>query len=163
MDGDPERARVEPLMDEVRARVRDELRQRLRERGASPDLRDAELLDRVASVFQRALDRRHRDALLLPEMLDEDEEWRLDEPLRLSSHRARLGRAVTLVKRRLLLPLARWLYDYCEERFGRQHRVNRTLFALLEEMAVENARLRSDVSALRRALDGEDAPARPSR
>jgi hypothetical protein len=46
------------------------------------------------------------------------------------------------VKRRLLLPLTRWLFEYSQENFRRQDRLNRVLFACIEELAIENARLR---------------------
>ena len=149
-------------MTELRARIHERLRERLREIGGSPQLRDRELLACLATLFQRALATRDRYALLLPEMLDPDEEWQVDEPLRLSSHRSRLGAPVLFAKRRILLPLSRWLYDYTIDRFRRQHHVNRTLFAMLEELAVENARLRRDVDALRRALDNGGSSAPPS-
>ena len=35
-----------------------------------------------------------------------------------------------------------WLYEYSLENFRRQQRVNRLLFAAIEELAIENARLR---------------------
>ena len=113
------------------------------------------------TLLQRALETRDRHALLLPEMLDPDEEWQVDEPLRLSSHRSLLAAPVLLAKRRVLLPLSRWLYDYALDRFRRQHHVNRTLFAMLEELAVENARLRRDLDSLRAELEGAGKSDRP--
>ena len=49
------------------------------------------------------------------------------------------------VKRRILLPLTRWLYEYTVDNFQRQERVNRMLVACIEELAIENARLRRDL------------------
>ena len=46
------------------------------------------------------------------------------------------------VKRRMLLPMMRWLYEYSLENFRRQQRINTVLFACIEELAIENARLR---------------------
>ncbi len=148
-------------MRELRSRIHERLRERLKEIGGSPQLRDRELLSSLATVFQRALETRDRYALLLPEMLDPDEEWQVDEPLRLSSHRSWLGAPVLLAKRRILLPLTRWLHDYAADRFRRQHHVNRTLFALLEELAVENARLRRDLDSLRAQIERAGTPDRP--
>jgi hypothetical protein len=50
------------------------------------------------------------------------------------------------VKRQLLLPLVRWLVDYNRDNFRRQQRVNRLLAACIEELALENARLRRDLN-----------------
>ena len=66
-----------------------------------------------------------------------------------SSHRV-LGPITLLVKRRLLLPLTRWLLEYARENFRRQQQVNRILFACIEELAAENARLRSELEQRRR-------------
>ena len=52
------------------------------------------------------------------------------------------------VKRRILLPLTRWLYEYTVDNFQRQERVNRMLVACIEELAIENARLRRDLARL---------------
>jgi hypothetical protein len=56
-----------------------------------------------------------------------------------------LGPVIILFKRRVLLPLMRWLFEYSLENFERQQRVNRILFACIEELAIENARLRQDI------------------
>jgi hypothetical protein len=42
----------------------------------------------------------------------------------------------------------RWLYDYNRENFRRQERVNRILFACIEELAIENAKLRRIAGSL---------------
>jgi hypothetical protein len=92
--------------------------------------------------------------LLLPELLSDDEEWRVDAPLRFSSHRPLAGRVVLFCKQRLLLPLMRWLFEYSRDRFERQHHLNLTVFACLEVLAVENARLRRELDGLRQAPGG---------
>jgi hypothetical protein len=53
-----------------------------------------------------------------------------------------VGRLLIGIKRRVLLPLMRWLYEYSLENFRRQRRINTVLFACIEELAMENARLR---------------------
>jgi hypothetical protein len=78
-------------------------------------------------------------------MLRDEEEWRVDAPLRFSTHRPVLGRAILFLKKRLLFPLNRWLYEYSRDRLARQHQVNVTLFACLEALAIENARLRQEL------------------
>jgi hypothetical protein len=143
-------------MADLQGRVRAQVRERLAAAG-SPEFRDAEIFDAVSRVFRNGLQGRDRGELLLPELLPDEEEWRVDTPLRFSTHRPVIGGALVFLKRRILLPLNRWLYEYTREHFRRQHRVNLVLFACLESLAIENARLRQDVDALRRA-----APPPPS-
>jgi hypothetical protein len=57
-----------------------------------------------------------------------------------------IGPALVFVKRQLMLPLVRWLVDYNRDNFRRQQRVNRLLAACIEELALENARLRRDLN-----------------
>jgi hypothetical protein len=137
-------------MADLQGRVRAQVRERLAA-GGSPEFRDAEIFDAVARMFRHGLAARDRGALLLPELLPDEEEWRVDTPLRLSTHRPVVGNALLFLKRRVLLPLNRWLYEYTREHFRRQHQVNLVLFACLESLAIENARLRQDVDALRGA------------
>lgn len=139
-------------MEELKGRVRDELRRRLQERGGRPELGEQELFDAVEQLFRVALERRQNGALLLAEMLGDEEDWRLDTPLKLSSHRPVSGRFIIFFKRRVLLPLMRWLYEFNLGHFRRQHRLNETVFACLEALAVENARLRRDLVTLKDSL-----------
>ena len=46
------------------------------------------------------------------------------------------------------MPMFRWLFEYSRDNFERQRRVNDVLFACVQELAIENARLRRDVQAL---------------
>ena len=92
--------------------------------------------------------------LLLPELLGDEVEWSLVPNLTLSSHRSSIGKVILLVKRHILLPLTRWLFEYSQDNFRRQERLNRILLASAEELAVENARLRADLDALRAKLHG---------
>jgi hypothetical protein len=70
--------------------------------------------------------------------------------LRLSSHRHTTGGLILFVKRRLVLPLVRWLFEYSQSNFRRQQQLNRILLACIEELAIDNARLRRDVDALKK-------------
>jgi hypothetical protein len=135
-------ARVERLMHAIEETTRAERRQRLLARGSAPDYRDPELFAAVERVLRRAIEERDPDVLLLPELLGDDDEWVLQTHLRFSSHRPVLGPILVFLKRRLLLPLTRWLYEYSLENFQRQERLNRILFACIEELAIENAKLR---------------------
>ena len=135
-------------MADLQARVRARLRERLATSG-STEFRDAEIFEAVARVFRRGLEARDRGELLLPELLPDEEDWRVDTPLRLTTHRPVIGGALLWCKTHVLLPLNRWLYEYTREHFRRQHQVNLALFACLESLAIENARLRQDIDALR--------------
>jgi hypothetical protein len=145
--------RVDAVMAEIETSVRDDLRRRLIARGGPADFRDAEIFERVSAVLGRAADRRDRDVLLLPELLGDEQAWKPAAELRLSSHRPVIGPLIVFVKRRILLPSMRWLFEYTEENFRRQEYVNRMVMACLEELAIENARLRVDMKKLERAAD----------
>src|ERR1051325_10664295 len=119
--------------------ARDARRARLLAHGGADDYRDPETYALVEGVLRRVLEERSDAALLLPELLDA-EEWRLDAAVRLTSHRPVIGPAIVLVKRLVLLPLTRWLYDYVSANFRRQQRINRLLFACLEGPAAGNPR-----------------------
>lgn len=134
-------------MAEVRARVRAEVQARLA-RGGMRDFEDPALFRAAEQLLERALQHRDRQQLLLPELLDDEDDWRVNPSLSLSSHRPIAGSAIVWLKRALLLPLTRWLYDYSRENFARQERLNFVLMACLQQLAVENARLAARVDAL---------------
>jgi hypothetical protein len=113
-----------------------------------PAYEDEQIFERVRALLQRAADGRDLDVLLLPELLEGDVEWELDPNLTLSSHRPAAGGAILFAKRKILLPLTRWLFEYSQSNFRRQQRLNQILLACIEELAVENARLRKDLDAL---------------
>jgi hypothetical protein len=134
-------------MEKIEGDVRSARRKQFLKHGIDA-YQDEQVFDRVRAVLQRAADGRDLNVLLLPEILDDDKEWALEPALRLSSHRPAAGRAILFAKRRILLPMMRWLFEYSQENFRRQQRLNRILMACLEELAIENARLRRDVEAL---------------
>lgn len=136
---------VERLMREIEDSLRRERRERALARGGPEEYRDAEVFGSVESVLRRAVEGRDHDALLIPALFADDEEWQLQTHLRFSSHRPIVGPLLVFIKRRVLLPVTRWLYEYSLENFRRQQRVNRLLFACLEELAIENARLRQEI------------------
>jgi hypothetical protein len=135
------------LMDDIERDVRSRLRRHIISRGGAAEYEDEAIFERVRAVLGRAVDERNRGALLLPELLDSDVEWELQTHLRLTTHRPvvgqpMVGRLILLVKRRLLLPMTRWVFEYSQENFRRQQRINAVLFACIEDLAIENARLR---------------------
>ena len=69
--------------------------------------------------------------------------------MRYESHRsAGVASVFIFVKRRVMMPLLRWLFEYSRDNFERQQRVNHVLFACVQELAIENARLRRDLQSL---------------
>jgi hypothetical protein len=140
--------KVDRLMGELEDDVRRARRKRLLARGGASDYRDEALYERVDLVLRRALEARDHDALLLPDFMTSEDDWQLSLHLRFASHRPVIGPMLIFLKRRLLLPLNRWLYEYSLENFRRQRRVNKVLFACIEELAIENARLRHTVEGI---------------
>jgi hypothetical protein len=147
---------VRDLMAEVRKRVRADVRARLVREGAA-EFEDARVFDAAEQLLHEALQHRDGQALLLPELLDDEDAWRLDPALRLASHRPVVGAVLIWLKRRVLLPLTRWLFDYSRENFARQQRLNLVLMACIQRLAVENARLTARLDQ-REPRSGADAP-----
>ncbi len=135
---------VDRLMDGIETNAAGDRRARLLAKGAAAEYADPELFAAVERTLRRALDR-DEQAVPVLELLDDDDEWRLHRGLRFSSHRPLVGPVMVFVNRRLLLPLTRWLFEYSRENVRRQQRVNRVLAACIEELAMENARLRQEL------------------
>src|SRR6187399_1098005 len=133
---------VKDVMREIEDDVRHMRRKRLLARGAAGEYRDPALYARVDEVLRRAIEARDPESLLLPDLLSSEADWDLSLHLKYASHRPATGGLIIWTKRRVLLPLMRWLYEYSLENFRRQRRINTVLFACLEELAIENARLR---------------------
>ena len=145
---DQPRARlsVDHLMRDIEDEVRRARRARLLAPGGSPDYADPDTFALVDRTIRRALEDRDPELLLLPELLGDEHDWLLETKLRFSSHRPVVGPLIMFFKRRVLFPLMYWLYEYCMENFRRQQRVNTVLFACIEELAIDNARLRRDLT-----------------
>jgi hypothetical protein len=149
---------VDAVMAELHDRVRARLRERLLSHGASREFEDPALFADVERVLQAATTTGDGQALLLPELLGDRDTWRLQTAMRYQSHRASgVGSAFIFVKQRVLMPMLRWLFEYSRDNFERQRRVNDVLFACVQELAIENARLRRDVQALVGAHGAEAA------
>ena len=138
--------RVDAVMSDIERDVRTRLRRHLLKRGGAADYQDEAVFESVRAVLGRAVDERNLDALLLPELLDADVDWQLRTHLALTTHRPLVGRVILAAKRRILLPMTRWLFEYSQENFRRQQHLNRVLFACIEELALDNARLRRDLT-----------------
>ena len=152
------RVRVDEVMGEIERDVRARLRRHLLKKGGAADYEDQDIFDAVHALLSRAVDGRELDATLLPELVDGDVDWRLQTHLNLSTHRpAATGRLILFAKKKLLLPLTRWLFEYSQENFRRQDHLNRILFACIEELALENARLRRRIERAASASAGKPA------
>lgn len=138
---------VDDLMRDIEADVRQMRRRRVLARGGADDYRDEAVYAGVDQVLRRAIDARDHDALLLPDFLSGEADWDLSLHLKYASHRPTVGGLLIAVKRKVLLPLMRWLYEFSLENFRKQRRINTIMFACLEELAIENARLRQALEA----------------
>jgi hypothetical protein len=137
------KVRVDAVMGEIERDVRARLRRHLIKKGGAADYQDEEIFDAVHAILARAVEGRNLDAMLLPELADGDVDWRLQTHLGLTTHRpGAVGGLILFAKRKILLPLTRWLFEYSQENFLRQDHLNRILFACIEELAIDNARLR---------------------
>jgi len=131
-------------MADVRARVRERLQADLPSPAGEGGSPDAAVLTDVEALLRRACDRAGSGRLLLQEFLGRPDAWRLQRALVVQTHRPGLtGRLLVGIKRSVLLPLLRWLFEYSRDNFERQQRVNEVLFACVQELATENARLRA--------------------
>lgn len=149
-------------MEEVRSHVRARLRAEMARADPGSPLLDRELFDEAEVIFRKALARRR--LLMMPSLLLDETEWDLETSLKFTSHRPLAGRLVLFAKRKLVLPLTRWLYEFSRDNFERQTRVNDTLMATIEALVVEVVTLRREVEALRSghvpppSAGGPDAP-----
>ena len=134
-------------MADLQDRVRERVRQDVLRHGASAALTDPALFAEVDALLRQAADHSRPGALLMPELLGEPERWRLDTAIRYQSHRGGVAAdVITFVKRRVLMPVFRWLFEYSRDNFERQRRVNEVLFACVQELAIETARLRQELN-----------------
>jgi hypothetical protein len=145
---------VDRVTAELRERVRARLRERLLAHGGSPSFDDPTLFAAVEQLLHTSIAEGDAGALLLPELLGDPDSWRLQTSLQYQSHRSTGPAAlIVFVKRRILMPMLRWLFEYSRDNFERQRRVNQVLFACIQELAIENAALRRHVDALAPSAD----------
>jgi hypothetical protein len=138
---------VDDAMNEVRRHVRARLRAELERTDPDSPLLAGDLFDEAEAIYRKALARRR--LLMMPSLLLDETEWELATHLRFTSHRRLTGQFILFVKRQIVLPLTRWLYEYSRDNFERQSRVNDTLMATVETLVVEVLTLRREVESLR--------------
>ena len=133
-------------MAELQGRVRERLRAQVLASGGSPEFEDPAFFADVEALLHAAATNFDSTKLILPELLGDPETWRLNTAMRYQSHRARGPASVLIfVKSRLLMPVFRWLFEYSRDNFERQRRTNLVLFACVQELAVETARLKREL------------------
>lgn len=138
-------------MAELHRRVRERLRGQLVDEGGRA-FDDPAVFADVEAVLRAAASTPETARLLLPELLGEPDTWRLTTGMRYQSHRGHAPAGLFIfLKRRILLPLLRWFYEYSRDNFERQRRVNHVLFACVQELALETALLRRKLDRLTRA------------
>jgi hypothetical protein len=143
------RVPVDAVMTELHGRVRERLRAQILASGGSAAFEDPALFADVEALLHAAAGTSDSTKLILPELLGEPETWRLSTSMRYQSHRAK-GPASLLIflKRHVLMPVFRWLYEYSRDNFERQRRTNQVLFACVQELALETAILRRELRRL---------------
>src|SRR3954467_4494111 len=104
-------------MREIERDVRERLRQQLVEHSGAAYVDEA-LFEHVEGLLHRAVGR-EPDGLVLPELLNDDTDWRMNLQLRWASHRPVVGRLILFAKRTFVLPLTRWLFEYSQDNFRR--------------------------------------------
>jgi hypothetical protein len=147
--GGDARVPVDAVMTELHGRVRERLRAQVLASGGSADFEDAALFADVEALLHAAARTPASAKLILPELLGDPDTWRLTTAMHYQSHRAK-GPASLLIflKRRVLMPVFRWLYEYSRDNFERQRRTNQVLFACVQELALETALLRREIQRL---------------
>ncbi len=150
-------------MTAIRARVRARLRERIVTGQDAHAFNDPKVFDEVEALLYSAASTADPATLILPELLGAPEAWRLTTSIRYQSHRAKGPAALFgFVKRRILMPAFRWLFEYSRDNFERQRRTNLVLFACVQELAVETAQLRRDVRRLSSAAEAGRSGSHPT-
>jgi len=146
---------VDAVMTELHARVRERLRAQIVASGGSRAFDDPALFADVESLLHTAASTSDGAKLILPELLGDPDTWRLTTSMRYQSHRTKGPAALLMfLKRYVLMPVFRWLYEYNRDNFERQRRTNQVLFACVQELALEAAQLRREVRRLSSSAPG---------
>jgi hypothetical protein len=150
---------ADAVSDEIRGRVRERLRRRLIDEGGHDALADPSILAEVEGLLHRSATTTDATTLILPELLGDPRGWRLSTAMQYQSHREPgAASAIIFLKQRILMPVLRWLFEYSRDNFERQRRVNYVLFACVQELAIETARLRREVHRLSAPPTPPDGP-----
>ena len=147
---------VDEVMAELHRRVRERMRTQVTDADDSHVFADPEVFGHVDALLRTAAATPETRPLMLPALLGEPHTWRLVTKMQYQSHRGKgVASLVMGLKRHILMPLFRWLFEYSRDNFERQRRTNHVLFACVQELAVETA-------LLRRELRRQAGPSDPS-
>jgi hypothetical protein len=146
MKNDPvlEKWKSSPNVDDIMACVQ----KRIEERRKGGILYDDEIRAETGMWLTEVLiDRTHEDSALR-HYLDTIGEWRQQLHPNFSTHRGFFGRIFLWIKKKILYPPFRWIVEQGEVNAWRQDRLNLSLLDLIEELALENGRLKARLAKL---------------
>jgi hypothetical protein len=139
-----EKWKSSPHVDDIMAYVQ----KRIEERRKGGVLYDDEIRAETGMWLSEVLvDRAHEDSALR-HYLDTIGEWRQQLHPNLSTHRGFFGRVFLWIKKKILSPPFRWIIEQVEVNAWRQDRLNLSLLDLIEELAMENGRLKARLAKL---------------
>jgi hypothetical protein len=125
----PSGVETDEVMSELHRRVRERLREQLADAGDPTALDDPEIFADVEALLRAAVATPDARPLVLPQLLGEPHTWRLTTKMQYQSHRGKgAASLIIFLKRRLLMPLFRWLYEYSRDNFERR-RSSRSWFS----------------------------------
>jgi hypothetical protein len=140
---------TDSVMAELHRRVRERMRAQLAGSGETPAFDDPELFAEVEGLLRAAAATPEARPLVLPELLGEPHTWRLSTKMQYQSHRAKGPASLIMaIKRHVLMPMFRWMFEYSRDNVERQRRTNHVLFACVQELAIESALLRREIRRL---------------
>ena len=142
-------------MAELRGRGRERLRTQVVASGGSRVFDDPELFAEVEALLHAAARTSDATTLILPELLGAPDTWRLTTSMGYQSRKATgLAALLLFLKRHVLIPVVRLLPEYSRDNFEWQRRTNQVLFACVQELALETAKLRREVRGLSSSPSG---------
>ena len=118
--------------------------------GGAAEYTDERVFESVERLLRRASQNQAtRARCCCPSSWATPAQWRLRRICASQPSARWRGPFSSVLKRRVLLPLNRWLYEFVLGNFHRQQRLNLVLISCVEELAIENARLRRDLQRLK--------------
>ena len=141
---------VDAVMAELRTNLREDVRRRLQANGASEDLNNKAIFQVVDAILNQAVNDAKPGTLLLPELFDSPTSSKLEISVSYQTHRGLIGRVlVRPIKRRILMPIFHWIFEFSRKNYDRQNKINQILFSCIQVLAIENAKLRAKLTGHR--------------
>ena len=139
-----EKWKTSPHVDDIMAFVQ----KRIEERRKGGVLYDDEIRSETGLWLSEVLVDRAREDSALRHYLDTIGDWRQQLHPNFSTHRGFFGRIFLWIKRKILYPPFRWIVEQNEVNAWRQDRLNLSVLDLIEELAMENGRLKARIAKL---------------